>query len=308
MTDIFRSAVVRIARQSWFRWLASATPPGRALASRFVAGESLERAMAAALDLNRWRVASMLDHLGENVETAEQAKQAANDYIRALEAVRGAPSLDAAISIKLTQLGLDLSEELCLSHVSRILEVAAEIGTTVMIDMEGHEYVDQTLSVFKSARAIHDRVGVCLQAYLHRTAEDVFALPLGARIRLVKGAYLEPPFVAMTSKAEVDDAYGRLFATLLARGHSIDAATHDPAIIEGVKRTMAREEAGWSRVEFQMLYGIRRDLQNELAQDGYAVRVYIPYGTEWYPYLTRRLAERPANLWFFASNLMRSGR
>ena len=308
MSNWYRAPVLSLVHHPAFRRIAAGTKAGRLLASRFVAGETLDDAMDAARELNRGRISSMLDHLGENVETTAQATQAANAYIRAIERIRDEPTLDAAISIKLTQLGLDFSEDLCLAHVNRILEAADAVGATVMIDMEAHGYVDATLEVFRKAHAEHPRVGLCLQAYLHRTAGDVFDLPAGVRIRLVKGAYLEPPDVAISGKDEVDEAFGRLFATLLGRGHPVDVATHDPRLIEGVKRTVESGGAAWSRVEFQMLYGIRRDLQNELARDGYAVRVYIPYGTEWYPYLTRRLAERPANLWFFLSNLVRSGR
>jgi proline dehydrogenase len=308
VSNWYRAPVLSLAHHPAFRKVAAGTKAGRLLASRFVAGETLDEAIAVARELNRRRISSMLDHLGENVETTDQATQAANDYIRAIERIRDESTLDAAISIKLTQLGLDVSEELCLAHVNRILDAADAVGTTVMIDMEAHRHVDATLGVFRKAHADHGRVGLCLQAYLLRTADDVFDLPAGARIRLVKGAYLEPPDVAMTGMDEVDEAFGRLFVTLLGRGHPVDVATHDPRLIEGVKRAVETAGAAWSRVEFQMLYGIRRDLQNELARDGYAVRVYIPYGTEWYPYLTRRLAERPANLWFFLSNLVRSGR
>jgi proline dehydrogenase len=308
VSNWYRAPVLSFAHHPAFRRIAAGTKAGRLLASRFVAGETLDDAIGVARELNRGRISSMLDHLGENVETTAQATQAANDYIRAIERIRDESTLDAAISIKLTQLGLDFSEDLCLAHVNRILDAADAVGTTVMIDMEAHGYVDATLEVFRKAHAEHGRVGLCLQAYLRRTAEDVFDLPGRARIRLVKGAYLEPPDVAMSGKAEVDEAFGRLFATLLGREHPVDVATHDPRLIEGVKRTVGSTGSAWSRVEFQMLYGIRRDLQNELARDGYAVRVYIPYGTEWYPYLTRRLAERPANLWFFLSNLVRSGR
>jgi proline dehydrogenase len=175
-----------------------------------------------------------------------------------------------------------------------------------MIDMESHPYVDATLEVLAKAHTRSPKVGVCLQSYLRRTQRDVFELPPGCRVRLVKGAYLEPPEMVYVDKSEVDLAYRRLFTTLLARGHPIDAATHDPAIIEGICRRVDAVPGAWSQVEFQMLYGVRRDLQARLAGQGYPLRVYIPYGTEWYPYLTRRLAERPANVWFFLSNLVRT--
>jgi proline dehydrogenase len=308
--SLFRPLILRLSEHPWFRWLATRTRPGRALASRFVAGESLEEAIEAARRLDRTRIASMLDLLGENVRAPEHAADAARGYLRALELIAQAPTLDCAISIKLTQLGLDLSHELCAAHVRRILEAAESARTLVMIDMESSAYVERTFDLFREVHAVHPRVGVCLQAYLRRSDRDVFRLPPGSRIRLVKGSYLEEPDLVYASKAEVDESFRRLFATLLARGHAVDVATHDPALIEGARRIVENEPNGWSRVEFQMLYGIRRDLQLRLAREAAPVRVYIPYGTEWYPYLSRRLAERPANLWFFLSNALRgaSGR
>ena len=263
--------------------------------------------MGAARDLGRGRVNVMLDHLGENVETLTQADAARDDYLAALGAIARAPTLDCAISIKLTQLGLDVSVPDCMTRVWPILEAAAETRTLVMIDMESHLYVDGTLEVLRQAHERHPKTGICLQAYLRRTVDDIFTLPSGVRVRLVKGAYLEPPDLVYTAKQDVNRRWAELFVTLLARGHQIDAATHDPALVEGVRRRVDGLEAGWSRVEFQMLYGVRRDLQAQLARQGYPIRVYVPYGTEWYPYLTRRLAERPANMWFFFSNLVRRG-
>jgi proline dehydrogenase len=247
----------------------------------------------------------MLDFLGENVRTAAQAESARSAYLDALRAIERMPHLDCAISLRLTQLGLDMSVEECLDNVGPILDAARGTGTLVMIDMESVGYVDPTLHVFREAHGRYPKVGVALQAYLRRTERDIQALPPGARIRLVKGAYLEPPEAVFTKKREVDANYARLFTTLFARGHAIDVATHDPHLLEGVRRRVDAAGEGWSRVEFQMLYGVRRDLQLRFAGDGYPVRVYIPYGTEWYPYLTRRLAERPANAWFFLSNLVR---
>ena len=306
-TSVFRPAVLKVAEQPWFRALATQTPPGRAVASRFVAGETLAEAMAAARELDRRRTLTMLDHLGENVITLAQALDAREAYLTAVEAIRQAPTLDCAVSIKLTQLGLDDSPEACLANVEPILDAGAGAGAFVMIDMESHPYVDGTLEVLRAGHERYPKVGVCLQAYLRRTERDIFDLPAGVRVRLVKGAYLEPPAIVYQDKGDVDAAFARLFATLLARGHAIDAATHDPRLIAGVKRLTERVDEGWSRVEFQMLYGVRRDLQAELAGQGYPLRVYVPYGTEWYPYLTRRLAERPANVWFFLSNLLRTG-
>lgn len=306
--QILRAPVLRFAQNRWLRRIATESAPGRRVASRFVAGVSLDDAMAAARQLDRGGIATMLDHLGENVTAPEQAAVAAENYTRALERIRTADGLDCAISIKLTQLGLDLSQDVCVEHVERVLEAAAGAGTIVMIDMESHAYVDRTLEIFRDLRARHERVGVCLQTCLRRTAEDAADLPTGSMIRLVKGAYLEPPDVAFPRRDEVDASYARLTAGLLSRGHTVHVATHDARLVEGTKRHVRSHDVPWSHVEFQTLYGIRRDLQNQLAREGYPVRVYVPYGREWYPYLTRRLAERPANMWFFLSNLMRSER
>jgi proline dehydrogenase len=304
-TSVLRPMILRVAEHSWSRRLVTRTRPGRAVASRFVAGESLEEAMTVARALDRRRITSMLDLLGENVRTEEQAEAARAAYLEALAAIARAETLDCAISLKPTQLGLDMSVEACLANVEPIVDAARSRGTVVMLDMESVGYVEPTLRVFREAHASYPKVGVALQSYLRRSESDVQALPPGCRVRLVKGAYLEPPEAVFTSKREVDASFARLFTTLFARGHSIDVATHDPRLLEGVRRRVDATGEGWSRVEFQMLYGVRRDLQSRFAGQGYPVRVYIPYGTEWYPYLTRRLAERPANVWFFLSNLLR---
>ena len=281
---------------------------GRRVAGRFVAGETLDDAMAAARALNARGVASMLNHLGENVTTAEQAAAATDDYLLEVKRAHEAEELDCLVSVKLTQLGLDLSHDLCVQNAERIVTLAAERRTLVMIDMEGHEYVDATLRVHRELRERFFNVGVCLQAYLRRTAKDLYELPEPSTIRLCKGAYLEPEEMAYPDRGNVDRNYARVFATLMERGHTVHVATHDPRLIDGARSFVERREIPWRRVEFQMLYGIRRDLQFGLARDHYPVRVYIPYGTEWYPYLTRRMAERPANLWFFAQNLVRVSR
>lgn len=307
-TSAIRPLILRLAGRAWFRRVVTDSRPGRGVASRFVAGETLDQAMGTARELDRVRIASMLDHLGESVETTAQAAHARDAYLAALDAIGQARTLDIAISLKLTQLGLERSVEECLANVEPIAAVADDSGTLVMIDMEAHEHVDRTLEVARKIHGAHPRVGVALQSYLRRSATDVFDLPAGMRVRLVKGSYLEPPEVAFDRKKDVDESFRRLFATLLARGHAIDVATHDPRMIEGVRRIVDAVENGWSRVELQMLYGVRRDLQADLARRGHPVRVYIPYGTEWYPYLTRRLAERPANMWFLVSNLIRSSR
>jgi proline dehydrogenase len=302
-----RGAVLRLTEHPLVRRLVTEHSIGRRVATRFVAGETLPDVLSVAESLHAEGLATMLDHLGENVRAPEHAADAANAYVRALEALGERPELDGAISVKLTQLGLDLSEELCRAHLERVVSTADRVGRLVMIDMEASEYVDRTLEIFRTVRAGTARIGVCLQSYLRRTPDDVFALPENSTVRLVKGAYLERPELVLQKRRDVDHAFARISATLLARGHTLHAATHDPKLLEGLRRRMRDGSISASRIEFQMLYGIRRDLQARLAAEGAPVRVYVPYGTEWYPYLTRRLAERPANVWFFASNLLRSG-
>lgn len=304
---VLRAPVLWVAGQRWFRSLITEHSIGRRVALRFVAGEALEASMQAARELDRHGIATMLDHLGENVTSAEQAGAAADAYALALKRVHEADDLDANISIKLTQLGLDLSYDLAMENAERVLQAAASRRTLVMIDMESHEYVDPTLRAHRELRQRFGHVGLALQSYLYRTRDDVEGLPEASTVRLVKGAYLEPHDVAYPDRADVDRSFARLFATLLARGHTVHVASHDPRMTEGARRYVERNGIGWGRVEFQFLYGIRRDIQADLAGHRYPVRVYVPYGDEWYPYLTRRMAERPANMWFFVSQFLRFG-
>jgi proline dehydrogenase len=299
-----RGPVLAVTRSRWFRALAR-SPIGRAVASRFVAGEHLDQAIDACRALGAQGIGAVLDHLGENVQAPEQAAQAVRDYVRAVERIADEGDVDAYVSVKLTQLGLDFSIELATANVEEVLKAAAPGRILVMIDMESSVYVDRTLQIFGDLRSRHDGVGVCLQAYLHRAPTDVDALPPASIVRLVKGAYLEPPEIALGSRREVDQAFARLFSTLISRGHTVHVATHDPKLLDGARRYVEREGVDPSHAEYQMLYGVRRDLQTRLAREGLPIRVYVPYGSEWYPYLTRRLAERPANMWFFASNLVR---
>jgi proline dehydrogenase len=303
-----RSTILLVTQSRWFRWAATHRAVGWRVASRFVAGETLDDAMGAALELDAAGVATMLDHLGENVASEEQAAAAADAYVEALRRIEGRPGLDCQISVKLTQLGLDRSEEACVAHLERVLAAADAADRLVMIDMESHEYVDRTLAIFRDVRSRHERVGVCLQSALRRTAADVLTIPLASTVRLVKGAYLEPDDVAFQRRREVDASWAALFTTLVSRGHTVHVATHDERLIDGAIRVAAERSIPRSHVEYQMLYGVRRDLQARLAADGRPVRVYVPYGSQWYPYLTRRLVERPANMWFFVSNLLRSAR
>jgi proline dehydrogenase len=299
-----RGPILRLTEARWFRRLATGHL-GWAVANRFVAGSTLDDAIRVARELDRRGVRTILDHLGENVTAPEHAADAVGAYTRALERLREERELDVAISVKLTQLGLDFSSELCIANLERVLKAAEPADTLVMIDMESSVYVDRTIRVFLELRSRWERIGLALQSYLHRTPDDVDRLPEHSVIRLVKGAYLEPPEVALRSRREVDAAFAHLAATLLARGHVLHVATHDPNLLDGTVRYATEHRVPWSRVEFQMLHGVRRDLQARFAEEGYPVRVYVPYGSEWYPYLTRRLAERPANMWFFLSNLAR---
>ncbi len=266
--------------------------------------------MEVARALRSQGIASMLDHLGEEVESPGQAADAADAYVRALKRIAEEPDLDCNISVKLTQLGLKTSRELCGENLERVLQAASgpDRRTLVMIDMEAHEYVEPTLDVYLSLRERYANLGVCLQAYLNRSADDCARIGRpGAIVRMTKGAYLEPPNVAYQTRRQVRRNFARLAATLLVAGSTVHLATHDPKLIDGATAFVRTRSISRKRYEFQMLYGVRRDLQTRLARQGEPVRVYIPYGTRWYPYLTRRLAERPANLWFFASNLFRRG-
>lgn len=300
---MFRALVMWLSRLRITRWVAN-HGLGLRVARRFVAGASLDEAVEAARALNAAGIRAMLDLLGENVASREQALAAADAYIGILKRIRDESLTDANISIKLTQLGLDIGDDLCLENAERVLDAAN--GTLVMIDMEGYDYVEPTLRVLRRLRERSDGVGVCIQAYLRRTDEDVRMLAeLGCPVRVCKGAYLEPEEIAYAKRSEVDASYARAMAALLRAGNEVHIATHDPKLIDEGLRLVREERIPKDRFEFQMLYGIRKDLQQKLSEEGHPVRVYIPYGGEWYPYLTRRLAERPANLWFFLRALLR---
>jgi proline dehydrogenase len=305
-SGVLRPVILKVAHHPWVEHLATRSRVGRAVADRFVPGETLADALAAARELQDGRISVMLNHLGENVTSHREALAEREAYLAEIAAAAATPDLDIIISVKLTQLGLDESVEACNANLEPVLDAATEAGLSVMIDMEDHTYVDRTLDVFRTAHARAATTGLAIQSYLRRTPDDLFSLPAGCRIRLVKGAYREPSAIVVGGKRDVDRAFGRLFVTALDRGHRIDVATHDERIQAGVRERLDGNADARDRVEFQMLYGVRRDLQAQLAGQGYPVRVYIPYGTEWYPYLTRRLAERPANVWFFASNLVRT--
>ena len=279
----------------------------RQFSARFVAGETLDAAISAARELNARNITVSLDLLGESVTTREAAAGARDAAIEILDRIQ-ASGVQANLSIKLTQMGLDLDEGLAGDNARRILERARAHGIFVRVDMEASGYVQRTLELYHSALrpAFGDLVGVVIQTMLRRTEDDIEALlAAGARVRLVKGAYQEPATVAFPDKRDVDAVFARCSERLLERGNYPAFATHDEALITHVKDHARAGGVGPERFEFQMLYGVRRDLQDGLRRDGYNVRVYVPFGTEWYPYLMRRMAERPANVWFIVGNVLR---
>lgn len=282
-----------------------AWPPSHKITRRFVAGDTLEEALAVCERLQRGGIFSTLDHLGENVKTLEEAAASCDAYVGALEQI-AARKLTSTVAIKLTQFGLDLSPDACLENVRRLEAKAKTANSRVEIDMESSAYTERTLALAIQAGQECGCVRVCVQAYLRSSATDIERLnAAGVPVRLVKGAYREPPSVAFPSKRDVDEHYITLMHTLLDHGVYPAIATHDERIIREALEYVEGRSIRKDSFEFQMLYGIRRDLQQELIGQGFRLRLYVPYGTEWYPYFMRRLAERPANLWFVLRNLLR---
>jgi len=279
----------------------------RGFANRFVAGETIDTAMEAVRELNATGITASLDLLGESVHNEAEARVTAKQYVDMLDRIAD-EALDANVSLKLTAMGLDVSEDLCLRLMDEVLARARDYGTFVRIDMESSAYTQRTLDVFENRLypAFRDHVGIVLQSYLYRTMADVEdAIRLRARVRLCKGAYKEPDTVAFPDKKDVDDSYVRAMRLLLTRGNYPGIATHDEEIIDEVRRFALEQGISRDRFEFQMLYGVRRDLQQQLVEDSYRLRVYVPFGTQWYPYLMRRLAERPANVAFLTGSMVR---
>jgi proline dehydrogenase len=277
-------------------------------ARRFIAGESVEEAVDAVRPLAARGLLLTLDYLGESVKTTAEADAATREYLDILQTIV-ASGIERNISVKLTQLGLDVDRATCIDNLRRILEPASEHGFFVRIDMENSPYTDVTLQVFETVWKLgFTNVGVVFQSYLLRTPEDVRRInALGARIRLVKGAYKEPKTVAFQQKAEVDRAFVELMQLLLDEGAYPAIATHDPDMIEATRAYAAQKGYAKDRFEFQMLYGIRRDLQAALVAEGYRVRIYVPFGQQWFAYFMRRLGERPANVWFVLKSLFSEG-
>jgi len=319
---MLRSILIYLSKATWARQLVTSWGFAWRAASRFVAGETLQDGINVIKDLNAKGINATLDHLGEHTTDPERAQRATEDILEALDAIEES-GVRANVSVKLTQLGLALDEQLCKGNLERILKKAQELGNFVRIDMEDSPWVNQTLSLYRYLLydCGCDNVGVVIQSYLYRSEQDVVdIMAQHGRIRLCKGAYQEPERVAFPKKSDVDGNYD-LIARLMLEGAlaagsppvSPDGkippipalATHDEKRITLAKAYIDQLELPLSAMEFQMLNGIRRDLQQQLAAEGYPVRVYVPYGTEWYPYFVRRLAERPANLWFFLSNMFR---
>ena len=303
-----RSAFITLSQNKPLRRFAESSPVGKRLSSRFIAGLHVEDALRAAEALNREGISVSLDSLGENVYTEQEARHSADIYHQLLDAIEQR-KLQANVSLKLTQMGLDLDPEIARGITGEIVDHAAAANTFVRVDMEGTDYTQTTIDM---TRAIHSmpnhvgRVGTVMQSYLFRCENDIRALLAdGIRIRLCKGAYQESATLAFPEKKDVDANYVKLMKILLTSGVYHGMATHDEAIIRATKQFV--EELGIDKrsFEFQMLYGVRRDLQRSLVKDGYNMRVYIPFGTEWYPYFMRRLAERPANVLFIAKNLLK---
>ena len=308
-----RTGLLALSRRRSLGRLATRLPIARDMVRRFVAGETLDDALGALERLRDRGFATTVDILGESVTSIDAARAAAAGYIEALDALaeRG---LDRNVSLKLSQMGLNVDEAVCRENVGRIVARAVELGAFVRIDMEDHATVDRTLATWRTVRPSPDvrgtaDCGVVIQSALRRSPADVERLVAkGARVRLCKGAYQEPASVAHQDRADVDGAYAALMGDLLRRGTFPAFATHDPALIAEAIEVARAEGIARDRFEFQMLYGIRRDLQERLLDAGYGVRVYVPFGREWYPYFMRRLAERPANVAFLLRTVVREGR
>jgi len=302
---VVRPVFLFLSRLAWLRSWLETSSAARRLASRFVAGEMLDDALAVGRRLKAEGIALTLDRLGESVNSLDEAAAARDEYLRAIETIEQSGA-ERNVSLKLTQFGLDLSGDACRANVERLVRRAAQLGGFVRVDMESSGYVDRTLSLVTDLYARYQAVGTVVQSYLYRAQGDVENLcDLGIRVRLCKGAYLESASVAFPRKADVDRNYVTLMKILLERGNYPAIATHDERMIAEAKAFAAARNVPRENFEFQMLYGIRRDLQRQLVAEGYRLRLYVPFGKAWYPYYMRRLAERPANAFFILRNLLR---
>jgi proline dehydrogenase len=304
---ITRSALIYLSQKEGLKEFAASFRPFKKLTTRFVAGETIDEAVAAIRKINADGCSASFDHLNESVKSSAETADEVKEYLQVLDQI-DATGIKSNVSIKLSQFGLELDPELAFKNARMVVADAARRGNFVRIDMEGSAVTQATIDIFKRMRSefeLND-VGIVLQSYLYRTFEDAQQLlKLPARIRLCKGAYHEPAEVAYPDKKDVDENYVRVMKLLLASGIYHGIATHDPKMIEATTTFAEKEGIGKDAFEFQMLYGIRRDLQTQLARDGYNLRVYVPYGKHWYPYFMRRLAERPANIWFVLKNMLK---
>lgn len=307
-TNLLRSALIALSQNKSLRSFAEQSRMGQKMSGRFIAGMHVSDALRVAETLNREGIPVSLDSLGENVSTEEEARRAAEIYHQLLDAIQQR-GLQANVSAKLTQMGMNISPSIARQITSELVDHAAAADSFLRVDMEGSELTQATVDMTREIHAMPNhagRIGTVLQSYLYRCEEDVRVLLADCiRIRLCKGAYKEPPTLAFPDKADVDANYLKLAKILLTSGVYHGLATHDEAIIRETKKFVEQEGIDKRSFEFQMLYGVRRDLQTSLAKEGYGMRVYIPFGTEWYPYFMRRLAERPANVLFIAKNLFK---
>ena len=303
---MLRSTLLRLSESSTARRIATRAPLASTFARRFVAGDTIDDAIAATRQLNHAGMTATLDYLGESVSSRDEARAAADTYIALLDRI-AETGLDANVSLKLTAMGQDIDEAFLRENVGRVLERAAAHRIFVRFDMEGSDYTQPTLDFFRRLwdEGIRD-IGPVIQSYLYRSTDDIAWLnSIGARVRLCKGAYKEPDTVAYPDKADVDASFVRLMKALLDDGAYPGIATHDPAMIDATRDHMRERDYKADRFEFQMLYGVRRDLQRAIVDEGLRMRIYVPFGEAWYPYLMRRLAERPANLFFIGGNIVR---
>lgn len=303
--DILGRGLIAITEPALVRRVITGTKPGRALSARFVAGEMLDDAIAAAAELNRKGALVSLDHLGEHVTDRAQAEGARDDYLACLDAI-GANGIDGNISVKLSQLGMGLDNDLAGESLDALATRAADVGTTVTVDMEESAVTAVTIDIYCAAQKRHGNLGLAVQAYLRRTPSDLDrVMPLGGHIRLCKGAYAESDDVAFQGREHVDTAFDRLVNILMSDNAVKPAiATHDSDRLEVAASLVGRRSGPY---EYQMLYGVRPGLQDKMLEAGDPLRIYVPYGAAWYPYLTRRMAERPANVMFFLRALLSRG-
>lgn len=306
---MIRSFFIFLSKKKEIKKLIEGFPPSRKLVERFVSGETLDDAVKAVRKLNEKNIMATIDHLGENVESREEAERAADVYIEILERIKE-EKINSNVSLKLTQMGLDIGDDFCYENLKRIVKKASELKNFVRIDMESSEYTGRTINIFEKLRdEFPENVGIVLQAYLYRTEKDLKNLfkKKFLNVRLCKGAYREPKEIAFPRKKDVNHNFKKLIEVCFENLDRVypAIATHDEKIIEWSIDYVKKKNIPFDKFEFQMLYGIRYELQKKLANDGYKVRVYVPYGKEWYPYFMRRMGERPANIFFVVKNIFK---